>query len=96
MKGHVKIVNSADDLALSEWDKEKVIEMATISVRRDTSEYPDDYDAELKDGDDGFIEPEYVYNEEIDQAVLDRFGGELKLVVVFVHVILNNANGLKT
>ena len=54
--------------------REQIINMATITVRRDAAVYPENYDKDLKEGDDGYIEPDYVYEEMIDQAALDRFG----------------------
>lgn len=77
MRGSANIINSQDDATSAHWTKEKIIEMATISVRHDKAVYPDDYDHTLKEGDDGWIEPEYVYEDEIDQSVLDRFGVKL-------------------
>lgn len=74
MLGAVKIVNTPDDLSVSQMTREQIIEMATITVRYDDAVYPPDYDASLKEGDDGYIEPEWRYEEEIDQSALLRFG----------------------
>ncbi|QUX97573.1 hypothetical protein C0J08_20155 [Marinomonas sp. CT5] len=74
MRGNVNIVNTADDLESSTITREQVIAAATIKVRTDAAVYPDDYDTTLKEGDEGYIEPDYQYDEKIDQAVLDRFG----------------------
>lgn len=77
MRGTAKIINSATDAEQSTLTRDQIIERATISVRRDITTYPNDYDTTLKEGDDGFIEPEYIFEDEIDQAVLVRFGIEL-------------------
>lgn len=77
MRGAVKIVNTQEDLAVSNMTREQIISMATITVRTDLAEYPEDYDATLKEGEDGYIEPDYQFDEQIDQAALDRFGIEL-------------------
>lgn len=74
MRGSVKIVNTPEDLAVSQMTREQIISMATITVRHDAAAYPDDYDINSKVGDDGFIEPDYQYSEQIDQGALDRFG----------------------
>ncbi|MBJ7540027.1 hypothetical protein [Marinomonas transparens] len=74
MRGNVNIVNSPDDLAVSQMTREQIINMVTITVRRDAAAYPEDYDTNLKEDDEGYIEPDYVYEEMIDQAALDRFG----------------------
>ncbi|WP_442414626.1 hypothetical protein [Marinomonas sp.] len=59
---------------MSNMTREQIINMATITVRTDKAVYPDDYDQTLKEGDDGYIEPDYQFDEQIDQAALDRFG----------------------
>ncbi|NVK28814.1 MAG: hypothetical protein HWE14_12255 [Flavobacteriia bacterium] len=74
MKGSVKVVNTLDDLAMSEITREQIIKMATITVRTDQAVYPEGYDKNLTPVDDGYIEPDYQYDEKIDQGVLDRFG----------------------
>ena len=74
MRGNTNIINSKDDASVANLDKDKIIEMATISVRHDDAKYPDDYDKSLKQGDDGYIEPDYRFENEIDQAILSRFG----------------------
>lgn len=74
MRGAVKIVNTQEDLVVSNMTREQIINMATITVRTDKTVYPDDYDQTLKEGDDGYIEPDYQFDEQIDQAALDRFG----------------------
>ena len=74
MRENIKIVNTADDLDVSQITREQVIAAATITVRHDAAIYPDGYDATLKEGNDGYIEPDYQYEDVIDQGVLDRFG----------------------
>lgn len=74
MQRKPKIINSATDFQKSGLSYEQIIEMATITVRYDDAQYPDDYDQSLKEGDDGYIEPILRFEEEIDQALLDRFG----------------------
>lgn len=74
MRGNVNIVNTLIDKKASNLSDEKIIEMATISVRYDDAIYPDNYDKNLKEGDAGWVEPMWRFEEEIDQAVLDRFG----------------------
>jgi hypothetical protein len=74
MRGNVKILNTAADLEASARTREQVIKAATISVRHDVAVYPDSYDTAKKEGDEGYIEPDYQYQEVIDQGVLDRFG----------------------
>jgi hypothetical protein len=74
MRGNANIVNTKEDLAVSQMTREQVIAAATITVRHDAAVYPDGYNTDLKDGDEGFIEPDYQYDEIIDQAAMDRFG----------------------
>lgn len=74
MRGNVTIINSQDDAKTAGYTDEQITAMATILVRYDDAEYPEDYDKSLKDGDDGYIEPIWRFEEEIDQAVLERFG----------------------
>lgn len=74
MRGNVNIINSEADFKGSSMTAAQVIAAATITVRHDAAVYPDGYDTELKDGDEGFIEPDYQYSEVIDQGALDRFG----------------------
>lgn len=74
MRGAVKIVNTPADMAVSQMTREQIIAMATIAVRTDNAVYPDDYDKALKPGESGYIEPDYQYDEQIDQAALDRYG----------------------
>lgn len=74
MRGKVNIINTGDDLERSDLSIDRVVEMATISVRYDDAPYPDNYDHSLKEGDDGYIEPVWRFEEEIEQSVLDRFG----------------------
>lgn len=74
MRGKAKIINSKEDLESTDFTHDQIVEMATITVRYDDAQYPDDYDKNLKDGDDGYIGPIYRFEDEIDQAVLDRFG----------------------
>ncbi|QUX96619.1 hypothetical protein C0J08_14960 [Marinomonas sp. CT5] len=74
MRGAVKIVNTPADMAVSQMTREQIVAMATITVRTDKVVYPDGYDQALKEGDDGYIEPDYQYEEVIDQSALDRFG----------------------
>lgn len=73
MRGQVKIVNSKADAEVAELTQEQIIEMATITVRYDDAKYPDDYDPNLKEGDVGFIEPMWRFEEEIDSGLLTRF-----------------------
>lgn len=77
MRGTVKIINSASDATNANLTRDKIIEMATISVRYDDAKYPGDYDKTLKVGEEGYIEPIDRFEEEIDQAVLDRFSVKL-------------------
>tara|TARA_R110001606_G_scaffold397174_2_gene572845 strand:+ start:1217 stop:1450 length:234 start_codon:yes stop_codon:yes gene_type:complete len=74
MRGNANIVNTQDDLAVSKMTREQIINAATIIVRHDSAVYPVDYDTMLKEGDEGYIEPDYQYGEVIDQGALDRFG----------------------
>lgn len=74
MRGNINIVNTPADLAVSQMTREQIIAMATITVRTDKAAYPDGYDSTLVAGEEGFIEPDYQYDEQIDQAALDRFG----------------------
>lgn len=74
MRGNTNITNTQDDLSVSKMTREQVIEMATITIRHDATVYPEDYDTTLKEGDEGYIEPDYRYEEMIDQGALDRFG----------------------
>ena len=74
MRGDTEIINSPADKEMAQLSNEKIIEMATISVRYDDAQYPAGYDTALKPGDDNFVEPIYRFEEEIDQAVLDKFG----------------------
>lgn len=73
MRGNASIINSKDDAKKAGYTDEQIIAMATISVRYDDAEYPADYDKTLKQGDEGYVEPVWRFEEEIDQAVLDRF-----------------------
>lgn len=73
MRGNAAIINSQDDAKHVGYTDEQIIAMATITVRYDDAEYPEDYDTSLKEGDDGYIEPIWRFETEIDQAVLDRF-----------------------
>lgn len=74
MRGAVKIINTATDKSNSDFSDEQIIKMATHSVRYDDAIYPDDYDHNLKSGDDGWVEEIWRFEEEIDQAALDKFG----------------------
>lgn len=74
MRGNATIVNSKDDAQSAGYTTEQIIEMATIVVRHDDAVYPDNYDTNLKESDDGYIEPSLRFEEEVNQAVLDRFG----------------------
>ncbi|EGR2496675.1 hypothetical protein VCSRO55_0670 [Vibrio cholerae] len=74
MRGNATIVNSKDDAEKAGLTTEQIIEMATIVVRHDDAAYPDNYDTNLKESDDGYIEPIWQFEEEINQAVLERFG----------------------
>jgi hypothetical protein len=74
MRGQVEIINSKDDAQFGELSRDKVIEMATIVVRYDDAIYPDNYDQNLKTGDAGYVEAMDRFENEIDQAVLDRLG----------------------
>ena len=77
MRGKAKIVNSKDDAKAANLTDDRIIEMATISVRYDDAVYPEGYDHTLKEGDVGYIEPMERFEDEIDQSVLDRFGVKL-------------------
>ncbi len=74
MRGKTEIINTATDRKSADFSDEQIIEMATTSVRYDDAIYPDDYDQNLKEGDDDFIEPIFRFESEINQVVLDRFG----------------------
>lgn len=74
MRGKLNIINSSEDAKSAGLTRDQVIALATITVRYDDAQYPDDYDKNLKDGDDEYIEPIWRFEEEINQAVLDRFG----------------------
>lgn len=73
MRGVVKIVNSIDDAKAANLTDEMIIDMATVSVRYDDAVYPENYDQSLKEGDNGYIEPIARFENEIQQAILDRF-----------------------
>lgn len=77
MRGKIKIVNTKDDAVKAGFTQEQIIRMATITVRYDDAMYPDDYDTNLKEGDDGYIEPVWRFEEKVDQAVLERFSVKL-------------------
>lgn len=74
MRGKTNIINTATDKNTINLSDEKIIEMATIKVRYDDAIYPENYDKKLKAGEEGFVEPIERFENEIDQAILDRFG----------------------
>ena len=74
MQGSIKIINSQDDAEAAKLTREQIIEMATISVRYDDAVYPDGYNPNLQEGEDGFVEPIWRFESEIDQTILSRFG----------------------
>lgn len=74
MRGIPRIINSQADAKTVNLSNEKLIEMATITVRHDGAVYPENYDTSLSEGDSGYIEPIWTFTEEVDQAVLDRLG----------------------
>ncbi|MBJ7536943.1 hypothetical protein [Marinomonas transparens] len=74
MRGKVKIINTNIDLEASQMTREQIIAAATIMVRYDDAEYPEGYEKNLKEGEDGYIEPVYRFEQEIDLGALDRFG----------------------
>lgn len=78
MRSEIKIVNTKDDANKVRLTREQIIQMATIKVRYDDAEYPESYDQSLKEGDEGYIEPIWRFEEEVDQAVLNRFGVNLQ------------------
>ena len=65
MRGKAKIVNSKDDAKAANLTDDRIIEMATISVRYDDAVYPEGYDRTLKEGDVGYIEPMERFEDEI-------------------------------
>jgi hypothetical protein len=77
MRGNATIVNSKDDAQNAGFTTEQIIEMATIVVRHDDAVYSDNYDTNLKEFDDDYIEPIWRFEEEINKAVLERFGVEV-------------------
>lgn len=74
MRGEAKIINSVQDAKNIRLTYEDAVIAATIVVRYDDAQYPDDYDVTLKEGDEGYIEPIFRFEEEIDNSVLTRFG----------------------
>lgn len=74
MRGTSKIINSAQDAKSVGLTYEQAVAAATITVRYDDAQYPDNYDTSLKEGDEGYIEPVYEYVQQVDQSVLKRFG----------------------
>lgn len=77
MRGKANIINTAADFVMSSMTRDQAIAMATIQVRYDDAEYPDGYDENLTEADEGYIAPVYRFESEIDQAVLDRLGIQL-------------------
>lgn len=74
MRGTAKIINSAQDAKSIGLTYEQAVAAATITVRYDDAKYPDNYDKSWKEGDDGYIEPIWRFEDEIDNSVLERFG----------------------
>lgn len=74
MRGTSKIINSAQDAKSVGLTYEQAVAAATITVRYDDAQYPDNYDTSLKEGDEGYIDPVYEYVQQVDQSVLKRFG----------------------
>ncbi|MBY8157911.1 hypothetical protein KW508_07855 [Vibrio fluvialis] len=74
MRGNATIINSKDDAQKAGFTTEQIIDMATIVVRHDDAVYPESYNSNLKESDEGYIEPIWRFEEEISQAVLERFG----------------------
>ncbi len=74
MRGKIEIINTATDRKIADFSDEQIIKMATTSVRYDDAVYSDNYDINLKEGDEGFIEPIFRFESEINQATLNRFG----------------------
>ncbi|EGR4489269.1 hypothetical protein DDN09_17605 [Vibrio cholerae] len=74
MRGQLKIINSAADAQQAGITREQALEIATITVRHDRAVYPDDYDSSLKEGDEGYVEPIWRFEDEIENSVLERFG----------------------
>ncbi|MEB5538585.1 hypothetical protein [Vibrio cholerae] len=74
MRGNAKIINSDRDAKSVGLAYEQAVAAATITVRYDKAQYPDDYDTSLKEGDEGYIDPIYEYVQQVDQSVLKRFG----------------------
>ncbi|ELM6621476.1 hypothetical protein Q2Y23_002438 [Vibrio fluvialis] len=77
MRGNATIINSKDDAQKAGFTTEQIIDMATIAVRHDDAVYPESYNSNLKESDEGYIEPIWRFEEEISQAVLERFGVEV-------------------
>ncbi|EKF9739680.1 hypothetical protein [Vibrio cholerae] len=74
MRGTARIINSAQDAKSVELTYEQAVAAATITVRYDDAQYPDNYDKSLKEGDEGYVEPIWRFENEIDNSVLKRFG----------------------
>ncbi|HFG1599822.1 TPA: hypothetical protein ACGFWR_003011 [Vibrio cholerae] len=74
MRGKAKIINSEQDAKSVGLTYEQAVAAATIKVRYDDAKYPDNYDKSLKEGGDGYVEPIWRFEEEIDNSVLERFG----------------------
>ena len=74
MRGTSKIINSAQDAKSVELTYEQAVAAATITVRYDDAQYPDNYDTSLKEGDEGYVEPIWRFEDEIENSVLERFG----------------------
>ncbi|EGS66985.1 hypothetical protein ACPF4W_003213 [Vibrio cholerae] len=74
MRGNAKIINSDRDAKSVGLTYEQAVAAATITVRYDDAQYPDNYDKSLKEGDEGYVEPIWRFEEEIDNSVLERFG----------------------
>ncbi|MDV2306389.1 hypothetical protein Q5N30_07415 [Vibrio cholerae] len=74
MRGTAKIINSAQDAKNVGLTYEQAVAAATIVVRYDDAKYPDNYDPSLKEGDAGYVEPIWRFENEIDHSVLERFG----------------------
>lgn len=73
MKGKPRIVNTAEDFQRSSISEEFIRKQAEQAVYKDVAEYPDDYDHNLKEGDEGFIEPVFVEEKFTDETLLKKF-----------------------
>ncbi|MEZ8115173.1 hypothetical protein ACED44_09555 [Vibrio splendidus] len=73
MQRKARVLNTLEDVTACGITREQVMTWAMLVIQHDDAQYPDDYNHQLQEGEEGFIPPIWRSESIIEPQALSRF-----------------------